>query len=1185
MKTLLPRILTKKDDPDSYKAVEELDEALRNAEEEGIRNIALTGPYGSGKSSVLNTLKQDFKDRRNYLSISLATLQSGSEDNDIGEDESKNSDDKEALNRRIEYSILQQLIYREKASTVPNSRFKRITYFTKKELWGLVLWTIGFIIAFFIAFEPEFAKVDSAYEWMNFGKANAVFDFIAMGYMLFCSAYVIKYFVQGYSNSKLNKLNLKDGEIDIKEDNSIFNKHLDEILYFFRATEYNVVIIEDLDRFETSDIYLKLRELNQLINESEEIKRHITFVYAVKDDVFDDEHRTKFFDYIITVIPVINPSNSKDILKKQLSEIGLPDKTISDDDLAAIAFFIPDMRILTNIVNEFHQYREKLSKTGQPLNMTKLLAMIVYKNYYPKDFAELHRRKGKVYSCISLKNKFIGIATQEIKDEKAKYNEEYERYLSDSRLTIIEYRRLFMFNLAKQIESKLTSIKIDNQYRSIDEICNSDKLFNALVNLSTRFDYSYYYGYGTSNNSSTFNISSYYSSSAYSQRIKRVSDEGKSLLMEQMRDCDERLRRISGKSLAQLLTEFISVRKSNALKDLMLPELMMVFMIEGYLDEDYYDYISYFYEGMISPADREFILSIRQLQAPEYNRHIDKIDNFVKELRSNNFLSDSILNIELLNYFTSNKSRDSKISDFYNRMVDVIDASPKKYDFLSEFCSSSLSPGAFLEPYYKTRLSSIWKDVISLPVDNKRDNLFVSILLFGGDLNDEIFNWISDNYSFVESHYSFIEDNRLKFIIENAIFSTLQSGNDPLLNLVISEYSYTITKDNLRVVLASVYNKPEATIQDITLDNIRNCGNDDVKSYLLDEDNFSTTFDCLNTKYNNESLESIEFILNSNLPNDKKRVFLEGQECRRKNIIGLTDEQAVLLYECNLVVPTWENVSILFEKYGSNISLVLNFIKSNCDTLSIEKSASGGEKEVELFDLLFGSNEHLTFDEYVSLDKAFRCDVEGCEYLTTLSKDRFELLLRNRKIPFDKENIAILNGSERLSSYLIFWNKKFIENIDWDYMLSAEVCLALLQSDKFSTEEKLTIIRKAQYPITQNNESLSNLVISIFSKNLDGISYTIAELRSLIKQSSLLGPKKIIANYVLLALDYNENEYIDVLQSIDDPSFTAISERHKKPKIDKNVPNLELLKTLKNKGFISSAKDEGEYMRPSYFKS
>ena len=67
---------------------------------------------------------------------------------------------------------------------------------------------------------------------------------------------------------KLNKLNLKEGEIEIIEDNSIFNKHLDEILYFFQVTEYNVVIIEDLDRFGTPNIFLKLRELNQLNQKS-----------------------------------------------------------------------------------------------------------------------------------------------------------------------------------------------------------------------------------------------------------------------------------------------------------------------------------------------------------------------------------------------------------------------------------------------------------------------------------------------------------------------------------------------------------------------------------------------------------------------------------------------------------------------------------------------------------------------------------------------------------------------------------------------------------------------------------------------------------------------------------------------------------------------------------------------------
>ena len=92
-----------------------------------------------------------------------------------------------------------------------------------------------------------------------------------------------------------------------------------------------------MDRFGSPDIFLKLRELNQLLNESKIVSRNIVFVYAVKDDIFLNEERTKFFDYITTVIPVINPSNSKDILKAALNERGLEDNVIKDGDLRDMA--------------------------------------------------------------------------------------------------------------------------------------------------------------------------------------------------------------------------------------------------------------------------------------------------------------------------------------------------------------------------------------------------------------------------------------------------------------------------------------------------------------------------------------------------------------------------------------------------------------------------------------------------------------------------------------------------------------------------------------------------------------------------------------------------------------------------------------------------------------------------------
>lgn len=622
MYTLLPKLLRRDnpDDADAYKAVEDLNEALTQAESEGIRNIALTGPYGSGKSSVLKTLINDFKKDRHYLSISLATLQS---DDDLPDTpEEKKEEKREVLNRRIEYSILQQLIYKEKSSTVPSSRFKRIAHFTKAELIQYAFGVVGFLICFFIAFEPSFARIESMYTIFDWGRVNKWIDLAALIYMLFCFGYVIRYVIQGYSNSKLNKLNLKDGEIDIKEDTSIFNKHLDEIIYFFRATPYNVVIIEDLDRFETPDIYLKLRELNQLINESKEIDRHIVFVYAVKDDVFVDQARTKFFDYIITIIPVINPSNSKAILKQELLISGLQEGDISDDDIAGIAFFIQEMRILRNIVHEFTDYRIKLSKGEQHLDLVKLLAMIVYKNYYPKDFALLHNREGKVYRCISNKHYYLEILTKTLQLRRAEIVKNNEKRIHEDKLVISELRLLFLYDVTNAFSyHRIESIEVANSYRTLSSIAENETYFNELLtykNINYRFLYHY-------NNSTTasdkIDIGAKYYKSLYKGRIDNIIGESRKQLNIELSKIDNELASLKDLPLANIISNK-AVRSSDSFNNLKLTEMMEVFLIEGYLDEDYYDYISYFYPGMISPSDRDYLMSIKRLTGVDYTRHM-----------------------------------------------------------------------------------------------------------------------------------------------------------------------------------------------------------------------------------------------------------------------------------------------------------------------------------------------------------------------------------------------------------------------------------------------------------------------------------------------------------------------------------------------------------------------------------
>nr|WP_218868423.1 hypothetical protein [Pseudoclavibacter chungangensis] len=54
------------------------------------------------------------------------------------------------------------------------------------------------------------------------------------------------------------------------DDNSVsyFDQYLDEIVYFFDMSDRDVVIFEDIDRFNDSHIFETLRALNTLLNAS-----------------------------------------------------------------------------------------------------------------------------------------------------------------------------------------------------------------------------------------------------------------------------------------------------------------------------------------------------------------------------------------------------------------------------------------------------------------------------------------------------------------------------------------------------------------------------------------------------------------------------------------------------------------------------------------------------------------------------------------------------------------------------------------------------------------------------------------------------------------------------------------------------------------------------------------------------
>lgn len=122
--------------------------ALKNTR---IRNIALTGPYGSGKSSIIESFlsqtEDDFPDKISYknfcelkksvLKISMASFVKHGE-----------ADREEMSSAEIEQGILKQLFYKVKSEKIPQSRYRKL----KKYNWKLnIIYTIiAFISLYFL---------------------------------------------------------------------------------------------------------------------------------------------------------------------------------------------------------------------------------------------------------------------------------------------------------------------------------------------------------------------------------------------------------------------------------------------------------------------------------------------------------------------------------------------------------------------------------------------------------------------------------------------------------------------------------------------------------------------------------------------------------------------------------------------------------------------------------------------------------------------------------------------------------------------------------------------------------------------------------------------------------------------------------------------------------------------------
>lgn len=1047
-------------DIDEYSEI--LDYSLKN---EDIHNIAIFGNYGAGKSSFLKTY---FKNKNNYINITLGSY--GNDKKKIGKRKT------EEYHQTIEKSILQQLLYQTEQEKVPQSRFKRLTkYSTSRMFFETLVFILLVLICLFVFvpnyfkrfFEP-FNNISDSIKNLNFKvkSINIYTNYILVSmlyiimfiFVVFC-IYKIREFIK--NNFYISKLKYKDAEIEINgKTESIFNKYLDEIIYFFQCSDYDVVIFEDIDRFnEALFIIEKLKELNYLLNTSSKITRKISFIYAIKDDFFEETtERTKFFDKTIPIIPVSSLSNSNEIIWDKFKKIygDTENQTYYEIDkkfINNISIFVDDMRTINNIMADFVLFSDKF--IDKDLDNRKLMAMIFYKNLYPQKYALMLKGEGSLPNVIQNKNKIINEITKKLKSDNEKLQNDISNIKKEKLLNVLELKQVLVMNLVKISSDNLTYLKLkfNNTECSISDFLKDnfdvDKIKNTTITFSNRN-----YPYNDFTEEQIFKV--YGGKQCYIERLDNLNGDKNSIIEQKQKEIlsiEKSIRNIKEMSIKELIDKYgIDIISDN------LNDFEIFILKRGLISSDYYDYITLFKEGNLTIQDMQFVKNVKKNSKMEsYSYHLDNLSEIVNRLDIFDYSSDSILNFDFFDYIFDTKNKidlgiKNKILLQFEGITD------EKLDFIDSYLEKSELSISFINNLLLKK-NNLWEKCY-LKNSQNRDYIDKWIKIFLGNqkfllnTNNAFLEYINLHDEFYDL-FSLLDENQKENLIELGVrFKNIDKNcTKEFSDFMLKNNLYQINENMLKLLLINTINSSEnfsnkflTIIEDERLVTMKKNIYNNFEIYI------NSVYDN-QEKQNNDEYVIINILNSDDIDDNIKNKIIAKETIKIQDISKVPSNYYENILINDLIDYNWKNV-IYFYNNENEISEKLANIINSIDSI----------KNIDLLDNQDDFLIDLLNSKYISLKTIekninfFDCKISNLADIDfNYDIEKLRMIITNNILDFSVDNFNyIKDKSIDLLILFINLNKEYYGDNNGNFEIE-DVSNELISSSELDEDIKSTL--------------------------------------------------------------------------------------------------------------------------------
>lgn len=1156
-----------------------------------IRNVAISGAYGAGKSSILESYKAKHQGKR-YIHISLAHF---------SENQPQNEPDtiKESV---LEGKILNQLIHQIPSEKIPQTNFKVKQSINRCQLLRSTLTVLLFALAvlLFVFFEKwttivnqlEAERVKSILLPFTTANARMIIGVVAVGF-----AFVLTYKLFKLQRNKgvFRKLSFQGTEIEIFEqsEESYFDKYLNEVLYLFDNVDADVIVFEDMDRFDANRIFERLREVNTLTNlqRKKDEKEVLRFFYLLRDDLFVSKDRTKFFDYIIPVVPVMDSSNSYNQFISHLKRNGLYGK-FDESFLQGLSLYVDDMRLLKNICNEFLVYFNRLNTTE--LDYNKMLAIITYKNLFPRDYSDLQLNKGFVGSLFQHKELLIQSEEKRI-----------QRDIDD-------------------LSSRIEGVKSEH-LKSLQELDiltdhKRQKATTGYYNSSARDELQRWTAKEYPDRKAALDVKEKQGLPVLETQLKQLQDEKKSLRSRKLfelitRDNIDMVFGLTTKNEIGETEDYLDVKGNDYFS------LLKYLIRNDFIDETYPDYMTYFYEDSLSRTDKTFLRSVTDKKAKEFTYKLKNPNMVFNRLRIVDFDQEETLNNDLFNYLIVHKENTEQTCHFILQLK-----AAGRFDFLEQYYAETTCV-----PRLINIIARWWPEFYSTIVQNGRmtehriREFIVSLLHFSTeevikavDINNAVSEYIESSPDFLE-----ITDPKKDELIRG--FKTLsiffpaidyEKSDKQLFEAVYENGLYQLNNANIKMILQKLYGiDDENAIQEkcctlVLLDAslpLAKKANDNIDAFL------NVVLSECDGRITDDQPIIVNILNNEFVSDQNKLTYIERLETQLDELEVISNKGLwSSLVSRGIVAVTEKNISDYFDNSGLLDDAIIDLINtSTSDHLDFSAYEESSSKDLDDLQDAFVLCDKLDNEVYEHIVNSFKKKYITFD-LTGVSSEKMKVLINNSLIEMNPENIEFMRKEypdktnsfiqQEIATYVKMMNTSLINHDELLSVLSMDIDdkykLALLQYDQ-SPISLFDIVcsPKVQLHILRNNLDSSDfsklfegytafdyrvrkLILQLAEENVEkvisiSISVDRSLLDALLRSDHIPKPKKIellIAN--MPAMDKQDmNDYLILLG---EELFATIFDSTARPHFEDTQQSIDLLEAFKKRGWIFEYYRESE---------